>query len=382
MSSEESDPQDERSDSSDFAVPRFLGPFRYSQSDREQVLRHLDEAGADEEEVAEAARSGTLGVLALDLALRPPGEMVSLEEAAERAGLSLEDAAALWRALGFAVPSDGSLRLTSAEAALLSSLFGVGKEVIGEERILAFARVLGWATAVLGEALVDAFRIQVEVPRLGSGATYPEIVDQYTQLAKAAFPTFVEGLGVMTRAHMLRVSRSAWSADEQQTAVTRDQTIGFADLVGYTGHSRLLSSTDLASAIGRFETQVADLVSQFGGRLVKFIGDEAMFVVDDPARGCELALALAETFDSDPALPPVRVGLAAGPAVALHGDYYGEVVNLAARLVTAAEPSEVIVSGSLGESVGERFALERVSELALKGFDAPVPVCRLRRAVQ
>ena len=364
-------------DEAEFAVPRFLGPFRYSESDRSRVLRHLVEAGASEEEIAEAARSGTLGVLALDLAMRPPGEMVPLPEAAEDAGLSLEEATALWRALGFAVPSDGSLRLTSAEAAMLRTLFDLGREVVGEERVVGFARVLGWATAVLGEALVDAFRIQVEVPRLGAGTTYAEIVEQYTQLASAAFPTFVEGLGVLTRAHMLRMSRSAWALDEEQSAVTREQTIGFADLVGYTGHSRVLSTTDLASAIGRFETEVTDLVSQFGGCLVKFIGDEAMFVVDDPSKACELGLALADSFGSDPALPPLRVGLATGPAVALHGDYYGEVVNLAARLVKASEPSQVVVSESVRAAVGARFAFEDASELTPKGFDAPVAAYRL-----
>jgi class 3 adenylate cyclase len=351
----------------------------YSESDRAAILRHLTEAGANEDEIAEAARSGTLGVLALDLALRPPGEMVSLADAAAGAGLSLEEAITLWRALGFAVPGDGSLRLTSAEATMLQVLVGLGREVVGDERILGFARVLGWATAVLGEALVDAFRIQVEVPRLGSGTSYAEIVEHYTQLARASFPTFVEGLGVLTRAHMLRVSRSAWSPDEQRSAVTREQTIGFADLVGYTGHSRTLSTTDLAGAVGRFETQVTDLVSRFGGRLVKFIGDEAMFVVEDPSIGCELALALVERFASDASLPPVRVGLAAGPAVALHGDYHGEVVNLAARLVKAGEPSQVIVSDSLRQSVGEGFVFAPASEMALKGFDAPVAGFRLLR---
>src|SRR5437763_12795430 len=110
------------------------------------------------------------------MAMRPPGEMVPLPEAAEDAGLSLEEASALWRALGFAVPSDGSLRLTSAEAAMLRTLFDLGREGGGEERIVGFARVLGWATAVLGGALVDAFRIQVEVSRLGGGTTYAEVV--------------------------------------------------------------------------------------------------------------------------------------------------------------------------------------------------------------
>jgi adenylate cyclase len=379
MSAPDSDPRREPADGGDFVVPPFLRPLRYTEADRGALLRHLAEAGATEEEIEEAARTGTLGVLALDLALRPPGEMVSLADAAVAAGLSLEEATTLWRALGFAVPSDGSIRLTSAEASLLGLFVGLGREVVGEQRMVGFARVLGWATAVLGEALVDAFRIQVEVPRLGSGVSYAEIVEQYTQLAETAFPTFVEGLGVLTRAHMVRISRTAWTPDEQQSAVTREQTVGFADLVGYTGHSRALSTTDLATAVGRFETQVTDLVSRSGGRLVKFIGDEAMFVVDDPTRGCELALALAERFDSDPALPPVRVGLAAGPAIALHGDYYGEVVNLAARLVKTAEPSQVLVSESLREAVAGGFAFDPISEMALKGFEAPVAAFRLLR---
>src|SRR5919204_3702794 len=131
MSHDEGDPQAQPSDDGEFAVPRFLGPSRYSEADRAEVMRHLTEAGASEGEIAEAARSGTLGVLALDLALRPPGEMVSLAAAAEEAGLSLGEAAALWRALGFAVPSDGSLRLTSAEATMLRSLLEIGRQVVG-----------------------------------------------------------------------------------------------------------------------------------------------------------------------------------------------------------------------------------------------------------
>ena len=71
------------------------------------------------------------------------------------------------------------------------------------------------------------------------------------------------------------------------------------------------------------------------------------------------------------------MGLAAGPAVALHGDYYGEVVNLAARLVKASEPSQVVVSESVRAAVGARFAFEDASELTPKGFDAPVAVYRL-----
>lgn len=81
-------------------------------------------------------------------------------------------------------------------------------------------------------------------------------------------------------------------------------------------------------------------------------------------------------------LPPIRIGLAAGPAVSLHGDYYGEVVNLAAQLVEAAEASQIMVSDSLRHAVGDRFGFEHAPELVLKGFELPVPAYRLRPTVQ
>jgi len=224
------------------------------------------------------------------------------------------------------------------------------------------------------------FRIQVEVPSLDSGVSYAKIVERYNQSRRGLVPDLrARTRGADARTYACASPAAPGALTSTHSAVTREQTIGFADLVGYTDHSRLLSTTELATAIGRFETRMTDLVSRFGGRLVKFIGDEAMFVVDDPLTGCELALTLAERFDSDPAMPPVRVGLAAGPAVALHGDYYGEVVNLSARLVKAADPSQVMVSESLRDVVGERFAFEPGSDMALKGFDAPVVAFRLLR---
>jgi class 3 adenylate cyclase len=76
--------------------------------------------------------------------------------------------------------------------------------------------------------------------------------------------------------------------------------------------------------------------------VVKLIGDEAMFAFEDPRRACQAALELAAT-----SAHPVRVGLAHGAVVGIHGDYYGGIVNLAARLVRVADPSTVVVSEAL-----------------------------------
>ena len=53
------------------------------------------------------------------------------------------------------------------------------------------------------------------------------------------------------------------------------------------------------------------------------------------------------------------------------------MVNLAARLVKSAKPSEIVVSESLRAAAGDAFAFEDVSELTLKGFDVPVAAFRL-----
>ena len=133
--------------------------------------------------------------------------------------------------------------------------------------------------------------------------------------------------------------------------------------------------------VRRFEEQVWDLVTRAGGRVVKLIGDEAMFVVEDVARACDVGLAFVEASPH-----PVRVGLACGPVVGLYGDYYGETVNLAARLVRAATPSTLVVSESVRERMQVRGSVIDVafrcdekepawnSRLLVREWAGPVPI--------
>ena len=62
----------------------------------------------------------------------------------------------------------------------------------------------------------------------------------------------------------------------------RSATVGFADLVDFTGLSRRLSDDDLVGLVNRFEGRIGDLVTGFGGRVVKSMGDEVLFVTDKP----------------------------------------------------------------------------------------------------
>ena len=66
--------------------------------------------------------------------------------------------------------------------------------------------------------------------------------------------------------------------------------VGFVDVVGSTGLAQHLPLGDIGTAIGVFEEHAADVVAANNGRVVKFIGDEVMFRVHDPAAACRIAL--------------------------------------------------------------------------------------------
>jgi adenylate cyclase len=106
--------------------------------------------------------------------------------------------------------------------------------------------------------------------------------------------------------------------------------------------------------------------------VVKFVGDEVMFVTLAPEAACDIALTLVERFTGDAAVTP-RGGLASGEVLIRGGDYYGPIVNLAARLAELAIPREVLVNQALGaQAGGSRFRFEPAGRRMLRGFDEPV----------
>ena len=134
---------------------------------------------------------------------------------------------------------------------------------------------------------------------------------------------------------------------------------------------------ELSQLMSGFETVAADVVADHGGRVVKFIGDAVMFVTPDPVSAVAAAEGLvvaAEDRDLQ-----ARAGVSAGTVLALDGDYFGPVVNLAARLVALAGPGDVLASETVIEWLGDRRESESLGSRTIRGFDDPVPVARLVR---
>ena len=124
-----------------------------------------------------------------------------------------------------------------------------------------------------------------------------------------------------------------------------------------------------------------DVVADHGGRVVKMIGDEVMFLVDDPVGAAEIALGLAEASRDAAGLSDVRVGLAVGPVIEREGDAFGATVNLASRATAIAYPGTVVVSPELREllEVHPEFAFRGMRPRFLKHIGR-VALSVLRRA--
>jgi adenylate cyclase len=141
-----------------------------------------------------------------------------------------------------------------------------------------------------------------------------------------------------------------------------------------------MSPHELGVTIERFEETAHDVVTARGGRVVKLIGDEVMFVGLDAAAACDAALALLEHFEGDPSVTP-RGALATGEPVIRGGDYYGPVVNLASRVAQLAVPKELLVTAEVAAaSHGATLRFEPAGKRMLKGFDEPIVLLAVERA--
>jgi class 3 adenylate cyclase len=332
--------------------------------------RLRDKGVADEVIAAE----GDLTGLAADVNIRGI-ERLTPREAAAQAEVTLEEAHRVWRTVGVSIGDDDAPAFAPEEVQVLR-FFAAGREVFGETAVLQALRVIGNSFMKIAEAEVAVLRLGFEVPFLEAGGSDLDVMDGYEHLTHMLLPEVEAVFTSLHRLHLARASRRGWAVDESSGATLAAVAVGFADLAGFTSLAGRVSATELAGIVDTFDEHVGDIVLSNGGQVVKLIGDEVMFVADEVADGLCIARMLAAGLPAAQGLPAVRVGLAAGEVLNRDGDYYGSVVNLAARLVNLAEPGEVRISGAAAAAApsDEVTALDPVE---VKGFPDPVATFRL-----
>jgi len=301
------------------------------------VTEHLVGLGCTAAEVERAREQGYLPLLAI-LSSSMDGEACyDRQEAAARADVPPAWVSRFWRALGFADhPADEAI-FTDADVdalALIAGFVQLGRCSFDEA--LQMTRVLASSMVRIADSHLHAL---VARPR-------PAVTDELTALTSAAgLNAHARLLEHVWRRHLHAAALRVLAAGGPGKGAPR--AIGFGDLVGFTALSQQLDERELSEVVNRFETVAFDEVTQRRGRVVKMIGDEVMFVNDDPGAAVDTGLALAEAYARDDVTPDVRVGVAYGPLLAREGDFFGPCVNLASRAVNIALPGTVLVSEEL-----------------------------------
>jgi class 3 adenylate cyclase len=341
--------------------------------ERADLIKYLDELGHSVEEMAEAERRGRLFGLAGDVLLWSGPPVYTVQAAAEELGVSAEDVAQAWALLGLTIAGPDIPALSQADVDGLATWLAL-KATVGEDGASGLLRVLGAAMARLAEA--ESTMIRSGMPDIHVTHTRDELATAQAYRAAAAFIPRIGLLMDTVHRHHVISARTHFEGVMRDMSANVQCGIGFADLSSFTALTQTLTPAQLSELLNEFGGTVADVVHANGGRVVKFIGDAVMWVSRSPQ---QLVQAAADLVDHPRAREEglqIRAGLAYGTVLAINGDYFGNPVNLAARLVGAGAPGQILASADLHAELPD-WPASTHGPLILKGFDEPVTAFEL-----
>lgn len=344
-------------------------------ADAEQVrgvLHWLTELGFEPEAVIAAIGTGELSELAGTAAMRPMPD-ITMAEAADHLGISVDELDTLRRTTGLAPrPFDKPAFAKSELQAFLRIQHG--KQMFTMDEANHFARVLGSSLARIADAAVSLFLIDIEGPARDAGRSEFGVARLNFQ-ASAAVDGVASSLDPLMRMHLEDAIRRSREFREPGDDVNISRmAVGFVDLVGFTAFSEQHSNAEIGRLVREFEDTAYDLVADNGGRVVKLIGDEVMFVATDAQMACKTAMALIIEFRSGRVTP--RGGLAYGELLSRSGDYYGSIVNPASRIGNLAVPCELLATPEIAERC-PMYDFAPAGRRQLKGFQEPLALVSL-----
>jgi len=294
----------------------------------------------------------------------------------ERAGVDHVISDPLWRALGFPdVPPDEPAYTEDDLRALRIAVEGLQK-LDGDERdqalelIVRETRTVSGYLARIAETEVDAL---AELHRLGlRERVRAETLEKGVERSPLGWLIMY----VLRR----RLDEAIKRRGSTEIGAEPLLVVGFIDLVDFSRTSTGLDAAEFGRVLGRFEALAWDEITEADGRLIKLIGDEAMFAAPGAGTAAHIALTLIDAFTDHVVLPRLRIGLAAGPAITRDGDYFGQVVHLAARLVDIAEPGTIVVTEELVKTAAaDGLHAAALGPRSVPGFPEPLSLFRVTR---
>jgi len=358
---------------------------------RIQMVQSLESAGITLESQAAGIKSGMGSLSFMDSPVYERFAALTnetFEDLSGRTGVPLNLLMLIREATGGAVPNPTD-RVREDELAVvpwIETELRMGFRPVSVERTL---RVLGDSMRRVATTESTAWRKDLMDPMVERGGTSLD-------LANASSSADTELLGEVGDTALLAI----WHAQQAQAWATNiiggfeqaltdagllkpeshPPAICFLDITGYTrltGERGDEAAADLAEVLGRLVSRTAN---EHGGRPIKWLGDGVMLHFRDPGPGVLAALDMVDGVKSA-GLPPAHVGIHAGPVLFQQGDYFGQTVNLAARIADYARPGEVLATQEVVDAASDgRATFTEIGPVELKGVAGAVRLHSARRA--
>ena len=334
-------------------------------------------------EVDSAERATLAGHESLLLGESPS---LTLTELAQRAGTSVEVAQKFWPAMGFADVQPDEVRFTDQDVAALQDTVVLLDETsdssLASASVLELLRAQSYTMDRLVLWELETFVTDLS-ERLGLDDTAARLValDRIDGLVEL----LSRQLTYVWRRHMASIlgrtdaevsTRGREDAGPDLYPLIR--SLGFVDIVSFTQRAQGMSKAALTHMLEDFENTARDVITSRGARVVKTIGDAVMYISDDLLIAADVVTALVDELQKGPDAIRVRASLVEGRVISRSGDVFGPTVNLASRLVDAAEPGGIRLDESTAMAIlrspeAARYRVGQCHEVVAKGLGQIVP---------
>ncbi|WP_197917235.1 adenylate/guanylate cyclase domain-containing protein [Thiosulfatihalobacter marinus] len=262
----------------------------------------------------------------------------------------------------------------------VAEFFGVIPDLVRHEETFAEAHEnggTGWA--VLNHELIFAnqpdrlFNVRTTLVFVLEGGTWRIVHRHGSVPIPNATMTGTEQTAI---ADLVAAARQGFALDQRAGFAS----VMFTDIVNSSRIASVMGDRLWSSEVARHFAALRRIIEDADGQFVKSLGDGTMSSFPDPVHALRAAQAiLTAVAGSDGPSIALRIGIHTGPVVQTDADFFGNVVNKAARITSVAEPGEIRVSDATRDLVepGAGLAFSLPIATVLKGFDGDHTTFRL-----